>query len=230
MSRNIDDDSKKEEKVIRYNNDPDQFESIDTLSKMKKTIEIPSSNIINDEEEKIDRNKFINLVLQKGPYKTIFDEEYMKFFENKKYLEFFDEAIQEMNSLNYEKYPKSTIENLQKNISEEVIDYFNINIIKIYLDLKKLYDKFKTYNTFDEKLLNEFENDEDIKDFDKLYVNIKTNLFKKAKEYLIFSKVFFRNLDTKILHFFIRIYMARIFISIKNNEKVNMSIIDEKYY
>ena len=233
MSRNVNDEPENEEKVIRYNNDQDQFESIDTAGRLKKTIDKEPNEQKYDEEEKeekLDRNRFINEILKKSPYKNIFDEEYMKFFENKKNLEFFDEAIKEMTDLNYINYQESTINKLRKNIEESVIDYFNINIIRIYLDLKKLYNKFKRYNTFDEKFLEEFENEQDIKDFDKLYANIRTNLFKKAKEYLIFSKVFFRNLDTKILHFFIRIYMARIFISIKNNEKANMSIIDEKNY
>ena len=74
------------------------------------------------------------------------------------------------------------------------------------------------------------ERKENLNYFDKLYKNIKINLFRKTGNLSAFSKTFFSFIDIKILKFFNRIFMIRVFIRIKNDEEPFYSIINEKNY
>ena len=108
------------------------------------------------------------------------------------------------------------------------------NIIKIYIDLKNLYTENINKNIFSEDFiifannLIEHKNKDDlVKKFDMLYQRIKVNLYGKMSN--LFSRIFFRNIEPKMLIFFNRFYMLRVFISMKTDgKKLNkISIINE---
>ena len=118
----------------------------------------------------------------------------------------------------------------------EIIEINNkFNIIKIYIDLRNLYQENINGNLFNEnftKFVNNIieyrDRDSLIRKFDILCQRIKGNLFGKKGNF--FSNKFFQNIDPIILRFLNRFYMVRLFIAMKNKEtKLNkISIINIK--
>ena len=159
----------------------------------------------------LENNNFkkILLCLEKTKQKNIFDDEFINNFEAEIKNQILIKKIKE-EFKGKQKYKK--------------VIQDKINIIKIYIDFKNLYQKFKNImsqpisQTFEDIVTNKnlFENKETLKlfidDFDLLYKRIKINLFH-------LSNKFFKKISPEKLKFFNRIYMIRIFIAIFRKEK-----------
>ena len=244
MSRNKD-ELKAEEKIIKFNNNKDDPKSNEDLYKNHNTkeslLDYKDDNIIqlkensnesNDENielKKIEK-KYISIrnYIPDEYYFKMFDEKFMKFFENDEYLDKFEEIAKAVRNCVDMDEKGSILSEFRDKIYLNVLNDFNANAIRIYIDLKKFYNKFKDFKFFDKKFLEIFEKDENIEFFDKIYFNIKINLFKKAGSISTFSRMFFPDAEIKVLIFFNISYMQRIFINMKNNCKFNYSIINEK--
>ena len=181
-----------------------------------------TENNLITENINLENNDFkkILVYLEKMKQENIFDDEFINNFENE---------LKNPTLINRIKEEFKGKEKYKKLIQDK------INILKIYIDLKNLYQKYKDVmlqpisKTFEDLMAskNIFENDEDIKlfidDFDLLYKRIKINIF-------LLSNNFFEKIEPKKLKFFNRIYMIRIFISILHKEKKfnKLSIINNK--
>ena len=246
MSRN-EDKTKGTEKRIKFNFNIQEGKSNDDLleknenvkeilhtkENSKEKIEIDKNQDIKEEEEE-DKLKEIEekckLIYNDLPlyYSNIFEEEYIAFFQKGNNLDLFADIVDAIRNYDVDKNESPILKEFDKRIFEDILHYtFNKDAIRIYIDLYKFYNKFKGYNLLEEEFINEFEKEENLKYFDNIYRNIKINLFKKTGGTELFSEMFFINIDIKIIHFFVRIYMIRIFINFKNNEKKNfLSIIN----
>ena len=247
MSRN-EDKAKGTEKTINFKFNIGERKSKDDLLEKNKDIkEIINTNEssklkteedknqdIKEEEDKLKEiEEKCKLIFKELPllyYFKMFDDEFIKFFQKGNNLELFAEIVDAIRNHEVDKNESSIIELFEKGINEDILYYtFNKDAIRIYMDLYKFYNKFKEYNVLEDTFINEFEKEENLKSFDNIYRNMKINLFKKTGGTELFSEMFFINIDIKIIHFFIRVYMIRIFINLKNNEKRNFfSIINQK--
>jgi len=111
-------------------------------------------------------------------------------------------------------------------IDKYIIRYFNKTTIKIYIYLKELYEEFesKKYNLEKQffELYNKNETQTKISQLFSLFKEINKN---------IYLEIFFESLSSKLMQFFHRIYMKRIFLNLINNEKIiPLSIINEQNY
>lgn len=245
MSRNKNTSNEKEN-LIRYNFKSDDPKSNENFQKKEHTKEslldlkkirtekddeisnIESLNEYNEIGEIERKYESIRNVLPKKDYINMFDDEYMTFFEDEKNLEIFGDIINILN--NFDLQESSILNEIRDKIDIGIIDEFNCNLIRIYRDLKIFYNKFKDQDIFNENFIELLERKENLNYFDKLYKNIKINLFRKTGNLSAFSKTFFSFIDIKILKFFNRIFMIRVFIRIKNDEEPFYSIINEKNY
>ena len=216
MSRNKD-ELKAEEKIIKFNNNKDDPKSNEDLYKNHNTkeslLDYKDDNIIqlkensnesNDENielKKIEK-KYISIrnYIPDEYYFKMFDEKFMKFFENDEYLDKFEEIAKAVRNCVDMDEKGSILSEFRDKIYLNVLNDFNANAIRIYIDLKKFYNKFKDFKFFDKKFLEIFEKDENIGLFDKIYFNIKINLFKKAGSISTFSRMFFPEVFQYLLY------------------------------
>ena len=108
----------------------------------------------------------------------MFDDEYMKFFEEEYNFAIFGDIIDIIDNCDL---PETSILNeLKDKIDPEIIYEFNSNLIRIYRDLKKFYNEFKDEDIFNKNFIELFRKEKNLDDFDRLYKNIKINLYKKT--------------------------------------------------
>ena len=203
-----------------------QNSKINRLDKNKKEGEIAFYNKIkkSQEEKRNEERLLLNkLNLPKARYENLFDDEYMNYFKEEQNLNNFTKAIDEIKN-NYD---------IKKNegIFSDLIDTyificFNKTIIKIYIYLKELYEEFQNKNYNWEKQFFELYNINEA----QTKICQLFSLFKEVNNNL-YLEIFFESLSSKLMLFFHRIYMKRIFLNLINNEKIiPLSIINEQNY
>ena len=126
--------------------------------------------------------------------------------------------------------------NQQKEIKKEIREINDkFNLIKIYIDLKNLYEENlkenilkEDFRVFANSIIGNNKKDDIVKKFDILYQRIKVNLFGKKGNY--FSILFFQNIQPKMLKFFNRFFMLRIYLAMKGEAKKikKISIINKE--
>lgn len=111
----------------------------------------------------------------------------------------------------------------EKKGKEEKDNEDTINLIKIYIDLYILYQEIITNNLLSKNFqeftnkINEYPRKNYIfESFDNFCKVLRVNLYGKMGNK--FSEIFFQNMEPKILKFFIRFYMLRIFFAIKDKD------------
>ena len=186
-----------------------ELKQIDSKSSIN-VYKMKTENYLISENNIIEINfKKVLEYLEKMRQENIFDDEFINKFENE---------LKNRTLINKIKEEFKGKEKYKKIIQDK------INILKIYIDLKNIYDKYKDImltpisKNFEDLIKNKnaFEKNEDIKlfinDFDLLYKRIKINI-------VLLSNNFFQKIEPKKLKFFNRVYMLRIFIAILNKEK-----------
>ena len=186
-----------------------ELKQIDSKSSIN-VYKMKTENYLISENNIIEINfKKVLEYLEKMRQENIFDDEFINKFENE---------LKNRTLINKIKEEFKGKEKYKKIIQDK------INILKIYIDLKNIYDKYKDImltpisKNFEDLINNKnaFEKNEDIKlfinDFDLLYKRIKINI-------VLLSNNFFQKIEPKKLKFFNRAYMLRIFITILNKEK-----------
>ena len=186
-----------------------ELKQIDSKSSIN-VYKMKTENYLISENNIIEINfKKVLEYLEKMRQENIFDDEFINKFENE---------LKNRTLINKIKEEFKGKEKYKKIIQDK------INILKIYIDLKNIYDKYKDImltpisKNFEDLINNKnaFEKNEDIKlfinDFDLLYKRIKINIF-------LLSNNFFQKIEPKKLKFFNRAYMLRNFITILNKEK-----------
>ena len=228
--------------VIIYSHDKEEPKSVDSLKDNLDLKEIgddpKESKPENDEEinNNIIENKLMQIYneLPDIDYLYIFDKKYLKYFEDDDKLEDFEGAMKIIRS-NLIKDIR-IINAYKAKIKIDIIENFNKELIKIYIDFIGLFDEFKEFVDFignegiiehlntiyknnklvEKKIYNIFLKNNK-KKFDILCCNIIRNLYNKAG-YSSFSEAFFRNMLPRKWMNFNRFYMERIYIDIENNE------------
>ena len=218
----------------------------------------------NDTSNQSDESRYQKICskLKQTEYELIFEDKFIEdFIQND--LNFFEknrkkrkeEIALEKNYLEKEKEYSETKEDLietdivdkkkeqmgninqkgKERLKEETKINNKFNLIKIYIDLKNLYEENVKENLISEdfriflnKILGYKDKNDLIEKFDILCQRIKGNLFGKMGSF--FSIVFFKNIKPKMLKFINRFHMIRLFIAMKeNNKKIrNVSIINRK--
>ena len=203
--------------------------------KTTKTKKKEEDNKENNNKEEDNKYSDIFQKLEIMDYKSIFEDKFIEdFIQND--LEIFEKKIQEKNEKEeIPKINKSNKEKEEEKTKKMVEDKFNL--IRIYIDLKNLYDENIGNNLLNDKFKNYINNikiyekrEELFKNFDSLCQNIKLNLFSEIGN--DFSDKFFQNISPKILKFLNRFHMIRLFFAIKNKEKniEKLTIINEISY
>ena len=169
--------------------------------------------IVNN--NKINKNNKI-IDIKEIDFKDIFINDY-----NRKDIEIYKNQVKEIQEQKNENEDINTI-NENKKIEDK------LNMMRIYNDLNnlcQLYQRNIVKNSFNKVLEDIYNNrngysniEINFEKFDVLYKRIKNNLFVKIGN-KTFSNIFFQNLKTDKLKFFIRFYMLRIFFAIKERKK-----------